>query len=477
MFRYRLILFRLGFWVQIILGFLPAILYAQQVKYVFLFIGDGMGINHIALTEAYLAAEKNTIGYEKLSFTTFPTVGLASNHALNQLITCSAAAGTALATGNKTSIGTLGMDASGKVKFLSVARQAREKGLKAGIITNVSINHATPAAFYAHQPNRENYYEIGLDLIRSNFDFFGGGGFHQATGKQRNQPSLYELAKNAGYSLVTFRQHPDALPEGISRVIITGNLLENTASLPFVIDDPYNLTLSDLTRKAINFLSGENGFFIMIEEGNLDWAAHVNDAATVIHQIKGLSDAVEQALEFYRKYPEETLIIVTADHETGGLSIGWAGKQYNTDLIILKNQKVSLDRFSQITDSVFAIAENRSFTNLLDLVGKYYGIGTDQELLLNDYELQLLTEAWEIYTQKRQIDSNESYLKFGGLNPLAVVATRILNQKAGIGWTTWAHTAAPVPIFAIGHGHELFNGYYDITDIPKKIRMLMGITP
>jgi len=453
------------------------LLQAQQAKYVFYFIGDGMGITHIAATEAYLAAKKQEIGYEKLSFSTFPTTGFANNHALNRLITGSAAAGTALATGQKTTINTISMDGKRTQNLTSIASIAKENGFKVGIISNVSINHATPAVFYAHQPDRNNYYEIGLDLINSRFDFFGGGGFNKFTGKNNDQPDLYLLAGQAGYHISRGIEEFNALKPGDQQVIATSNFLTKSASQQFVLDQgEADIPLSRFIEKAIELLYGDEGFFIMAEEGNTDWASHANDGATAIRNIKGLSDAVERAVEFYLKHPDETLIIVTADHETGGLSLGWSGKEYDTDLGLLQLQKVSSERFTYLIDSVMKNPENQKFDVAMNMVTGYFGLGGELGLVLTDYEKKLLSEAWQVWRGELQLSDTESKLRYGGGNPIAASATRILNNKAGLGWTTWSHTGTPVPVFAIGQGHEKFTGYYDITDIPKRMKIAMGLS-
>ncbi|MEI6093645.1 MAG: alkaline phosphatase, partial [bacterium] len=133
---------------------------SQKAKYVFLFIGDGMGLVHINATEAYRAALKDKIGIDKLNFTKFPNLAVATTYAADRYITDSAAAGTALATGNKTAVETISMDYTRTKKLKSIAQMAKEKGMKVGIITTVNMNDATPAVFYAHQPERSMLKEI-----------------------------------------------------------------------------------------------------------------------------------------------------------------------------------------------------------------------------------------------------------------------------------------------------------------------------
>lgn len=145
--------------------------YAQQAKYVFFFIGDGMGVNQVNTTEMFRAEmEDGRIGTQKLLFGSFPAAGIATSYSASNSVTDSSAGGTALATGSKTYNGAIGVDVN-KEALESVAYQAKKSGKKVGIATTVSVDHATPAAFYAHQPNRSMYYEIALELPKSGFDF------------------------------------------------------------------------------------------------------------------------------------------------------------------------------------------------------------------------------------------------------------------------------------------------------------------
>ena len=163
---------------------------ARKAKYVFLFIGDGMGFSHVSLTEAYLAQQRGVIGNDPLAFTQLPVLGMATTYSASNPITCSSAAGTALATGTKTKNGMLGMDAD-SLPLKSIAYKIHEAGLKIGIMSTVQINHATPAAFYAHNVRRNNYYPIAQELPGTGFEFFGGGFLHP-NGKEKDLPSIYD---------------------------------------------------------------------------------------------------------------------------------------------------------------------------------------------------------------------------------------------------------------------------------------------
>jgi alkaline phosphatase len=449
---------------------------AQHAKYVFYFVGDGMGLTHVAATEAYLAAIEGGTGFEKMNFSTFPAVGIATNHAENRLITGSAAAGTSLATGHKTTINTISMDGKRQNSLVTIAEKAHNRGFKVGIISSVSINHATPAAFYAHQPSRSNYYEISLDLINSGFNFFGGGGFNSPTGKNNDQPSAYLRAGEAGYTITYTIEEFERLQPGADRVIALGSVIESSGAMRYAIDqDDADIPLHRIVAKASELLENENGFFIMTEEGKIDWAAHANDATTVMLNIISLAEAVDVALDFYEKYPDQTLIVVTSDHETGGMTLGWAGTSYQTNPALLQKQTISSQNFTVLVDSLMKDELNHRFSLMMHLVNQYYGLGGDNGMPLSAHEMQLFKDAWDVMLGYSALNNDEKYLRYGGGNPLAATATRVLNNKAGIAWTTWSHTGAYVPVYAIGRGHELFNGYYDLTDIPKKIEEAMGI--
>jgi len=222
-----------------------------KVKYVFLFIGDGMGLAQVATTQAYLSTLDNQIGMKPLTFTSFPGIGLATTYANNQLTTCSAAAGTALATGHKTNIGRISMDPDAKDSLISIATKAHNAGMKVGIVTSTSIDHATPSVFYAHQPDRDMYFEIGEQLARSDFDFFAGGGFMKPTdtidGKIIN---LIDDVINHGYTIADTKEEFTGLKPGAGKALVISPVQADEASLPFTIDmSPVDLTLADFTGK------------------------------------------------------------------------------------------------------------------------------------------------------------------------------------------------------------------------------------
>ena len=301
-------------------------------KYVFLFIGDGMGPEQIRITEAYLAAGL-AAGWPELrarygdrpslAFTGFPAQGSISTYSASHDITDSAAAGTALATGQKTRNGVVGLTSAKWGRLPTLAEQAKKNGRRVGIVSSAPINHATPATFYAHISSRFKMYDIGRQLIESDFDYFGGGGFqkHDAKGRQ----SLYDLAEESGLVVLRERQDIQAARYEHGKTILAVNpVLNGREAMPDGLDlfrngDENGLGLNEFVQKGIELLENENGFFMMVEGGKIDWAGHDNEAERLIFEILEFNLAVESALEFAAKHPEETLIVVTADHETGDL--------------------------------------------------------------------------------------------------------------------------------------------------------------
>ena len=321
-----------------------------QAKYVFYFIGDGMGVNQVNGTEMFQAELQNgRIGVEPLLFTQFPVATMATTFSATNSVTDSAAAGTALATGKKTYNHAISVNEE-KNAIQTVAEKAKKAGKKVGITTSVSVDHATPAAFYAHQPDRNMYYEIALDLPKAKFDFYAGGGFLKPTTTFDNKkaPSIFPIFEEAGYTVARGYNDYKAKSQNAEKMILIQEEGANPSCLPYAIDRKDNdLTLAQITESAIDFLTkGKNkGFFLMVEGGKIDWACHANDAATVFNEVKDMDNAIKVAYEFYKKHPKETLIVVTADHETGGIVLG-TGK-YALNLKALQHQKHSADGLSK----------------------------------------------------------------------------------------------------------------------------------
>lgn len=439
-----------------------------RVKYVFYFIGDGMGVNQVNGTEMYLAELDSVIGIKPLNFASFPVRNYITTYSSYNGVTCSAAAGTALATGEKTKNNTIGMDRNREHPLYSIAVHAKEVGRKVGIITSVGMNHATPAAFFGHQPNRNMYFELGKDAIATGFDLYGGGGIIQSR-SPKDSSSLFDLFEQSGYLIVRGNEmFREKMVENPRLVVIQGGPL---ATLSYAIDrEDDDLTLSQMTEGAIDFLSkGEQGFFLMVEGGLIDYACHVNDAATTFREVVDLADAVQKAYDFYLKHPEETLIVVTADHETGGIVLGTGS--YHLNLRVLGNQKVSL---SKLTSKIKDLREERknkvSWEEIQILLSENLGFWNTISLSKDDEKA--LKECYQKTFSGKEVDMVKNL--YSEDEPLAKLAIRIINQLAKVSWASGGHSAGVVPVYAVGVGADRFNGRLDNTDIPAIIKELAG---
>ena len=453
--------------------FLVSPVWAQQAKYVFYFIGDGMGVNQVNGTEMYLAEQEGRIGVKPLLFTAFPAGTMATTFSATNSVTDSSAAGTALATGEKTYNGAVSMDDDKNV-LSTVAERAKKAGRKVGIATSVSVDHATPAAFYAHQPNRSRYYEIALDLPKAGFDFYAGSGFLKptTTADKKEAPNVFPIIEEAGYTIARGLDEYKEKAADAKKMILIQKEGAEPSCLPYAIDhEEGDLTLPEITESAVSFLSKGNkkGFFLMVEGGKIDWACHSNDPVTVFEEIIDLDNAVRVAYEFYKKHPKETLIVVTADHETGGMGLG-IGK-YELHLKSLLNQKQSQDLLSKaITDLRKDKAGKASWNEIKDLLTEKMGFW--KELPLTWEQEKMLRDEYEQSFVKNKVVFEESL--YARTEPLAAAAKKVMSQIAMVGWTSSSHTAGYVPVFAIGAGADLFTGKMDNTEIPKRIAKAAG---
>lgn len=439
-----------------------------QAKYVFYFIGDGMGVNQVNGTEMYLAEQQGRIGIEPLLFTQFPVGTMATTFSATNSVTDSSAGGTALATGHKTYNGAIGLDDQ-KNRIMTVAEQAKKAGKRVGVTTSVSIDHATPAAFYAHQPDRNMYYEIATDLPKANFDFYAGAGFLKpnTTADKKEAPSIFPIIEEAGYVIARGMDEFNAKAPKANKMVLIQKEGTDAGSIPYAIDyKPGDLTLSQITESAISFLTKNNnkGFFLMVEGGKIDWACHGNDAATSFNEVKDMDSAIKIAYEFYKKHPKETLIVVTADHDTGGIGLGTG--PYALNLKALQHQKGSIDALSASISALRKAKSNKvSWEEVKALLGEEMGFWK-QFPLTWEQEKSLRDEYEHSFVKNKVVFEENMYAKS---EPLAARAKEVMSQIAMLSWASGGHSAGYVPVFAIGAGSELFVGKMDNTEIPKRI--------
>lgn len=462
---------------------------AATPKYVFMFIGDGMGNPQVTATQYYLGATQNPDAAiptpEQLSFTEFEALGLVTTYDASSFCPDSASTATSMASGQKTLSGVINYDVDLKDSFKLITEYAKEAGKKVGVITSVSLDHATPAAYYAKVPSRSQYYDIAVQgLTGTTLDYLAGGSFLKMDGDDGEQENLLDIAAANGWTLANTNDDIRALDAESGRVLAIEPNVADSQSIHYEIDRVRReaegediLALSDYVEAGIRVLDNENGFFMMCEGGKIDWSGHANDAATSIHETIAFSDAVQVAVDFAEEHPDETLIIVTADHETGGMTIGFATTAYDTHFDYLTSQKISFTEFDGV---IATLRENgATFEDALAEIEAYYGLTTEegQDLTLTDADVEALKAAFELsmLPEEERVIGEEEALLYGGYEPLSMAVSHIINNKAGLSYTSYAHTGLQIPVYAQGVGAETFSGLYDNTDIFNKTMKVMGI--
>jgi alkaline phosphatase len=445
-------------------------------------IGDGMSA--VQVNAAQVLNGNNTNGKvstDNLLFANFPACGMATTHDSTSFCPDSASTATAMSTGCKTHSGVIGMAVDKTTAVKNIAELLKAKGMKIGIVSTVTINHATPAAYYAHVESRNDYYGIAMQMAKSGFDYFAGGEISQPTGSKKDQPDAYGILQENGYTVARAAEEISKLDASTGKCYAVAPNIQDSGSMTYALDQKSgDINLAYLVAKGIEVLDNKNGFFIMAESGKIDWSCHANDAMTTIQEVVDFEAAVKVAYDFAQKHPDETLIIVTGDHETGGMTIGFASTGYITALNIMNNQKMSYVEFDSLITSIQKTNPNLTFVEVMPVITRHFGLKLPSgnaeadkadPLVLTGYEVEKLKAGFAqtmLPAENRQ-KTQEYNLLYGSYNPLSVSITHVINNKAGLGWTSYAHTGVPVPVYACGTGYELFNGYYDNTDVFKKL--------
>ena len=450
--------------------------WGQQAKYIFYFIGDGMGVNQVNATETYRAELEGRIGITPLLFTQFPYASMITTFSANSGVTDSAAAGTALATGKKTNNSVIGLEPDLKTPANSIAEKAKEEGMRVGVATSVTIDHATPSSFYAHVPNRNSSYQIGQQLISTGFDFYAGSDF--STPSNRRAPeegTLYEQSEKAGYTIARgYKEYQKKARKADKMILFQTEEASkrDRGSIPYAIDrEKGDLSLTEITRAGLNFLSKDlsKGFFLMVEGGKIDYACHANDAATVLVEIEDFDNAIRVAYEFYEQHPDETLIVVTADHETGGFVLG--NGQYALNLQALKYQRMSVSKLSSKLNELRKKTNNKvSWEMAQKVLSEHFGLFGP--LKPNKRQEERIRKAYDENFQNQEVAYDASMYQKD--ERLATVAKEVINEIAMVGWISGSHSNGYVPVYSIGVGAEKFSQRADNTDIPKKIAEAAG---
>ncbi len=313
-------------------------------KYVFFFIGDGMGLGAVSLSNLYNRTINGTDTL--LTMMQLPVTSFAFTHSASSPVTDSAAAGTALATGHKTNNTMLGVTPD-SAAVNSIATVLHDHGFGVGLVTSVAPDDATPGAFYAHQPNRSMFYEIGCDAARSGFEFIAGANLRGLKDKKGKPTDLMETLEANGVAVVRGLEALDNTDS--RRIMLLGKDLAKNNAIGYTIDSlETTYKLPAITQACLDHLLkvSPDKFFMMVEGGDIDHGAHGNDAATTVMETLEFDKALRIAYNFYLRHPDETLILVTADHETGGLMLANKDLHYTMSPAYLRYPRMSKDAFS-----------------------------------------------------------------------------------------------------------------------------------
>ncbi|AFM23675.1 alkaline phosphatase [Desulfomonile tiedjei] len=439
--------------------------YAEDVKGIILLIGDGMGLNQIRSAEIYAKEVLN----RPLAINSMVTRGTTTTYSANAEVTDSAAAATAIYSGYKTDNGVLNILPDGKY-VSNVAQAAKDAQLSVGVVSTTRLTHATPAGVYSHslKRNDENFIAEQLLTFAPEVAMAGGRGNFlpqsEKSSKRKDDKNLIEMMKKDGYTYVANNSELQAVDPDATRKLLglfAGSHLSYDLDRQNVEELKSEPTLSDMTRTALAILAkNPRGFFLMVEGGRIDHACHLHDIKGSIYETLAFDDAVKVALDFQKTHPD-VLVIVTADHETGGLGLG-TGSIYAVDFKALEPIRNSLEFLTKKMSKDPANANE-----LLKAAGYEY---TEKEhALLSKYPPDMKPSQIPEFSHCPKIDT---YIPAW----IVVALGNLESNRAKIGWTSYVHTAQPVITFASGPGEKEFQGAYDNTDIAKKMAKLLGLT-
>lgn len=453
---------------------------SKEPKYIFYFIGDGMGMNHVTFLEEYLRW-KNDDSELLVSMTSMPvlTSVATTTRGNGPLIPDSAAAGTMLATGQLGYPRVISMNEDASVAYTTILQALQETNRSVGLITDVRVTHATPAVFGANSPHRDFEIEIAQQYLDGGIDFIAGGGSRmflpvEEGGIRPEGDNLIDKFLEEGYTVSLNMEDYNSVDfSTVERYLGVYEPSHLTDSITQNNTGRVSPTLANMVESGIEVLSqNEDGFFLMIEGGYIDMTSHDNDTAATLHEMLEFEEAIQVALEFYHQYPEDTLIIVTADHETGGIGLGYNGSSINWEAIEAINGS-----FKQEIEPYFIAGDYNGFFNAVetnwnltlsekdknDILLRYnnfdlIGLADDLGFPVDDIELLL-----EMESMKHMMDI------------IGFATAPVLFSETKVTWSSQAHTASRAPLAVIGQGSEAFMGARHLTDIPLILAELTGV--
>ncbi len=428
--------------------------FAGQAKNIILMIGDGMGPAHIQITWLYATRQLGK-GLAMIEVMDNGRTAYMVNDTADSTVTESAAAATQMATGVRVLAKSIGIGPDGKI-LKTILEMAKEKKKVTGVVTTSRITDATPAAFVAHVEHRSDEIGIADQLIKSDVNILFGGGKdffipESEKGKRKDGRNLLNEAKQNRYAVVeTAEEMKKAEGEKILGLF-------NQGYMNFEIDrkGTSEPSLAEMTGKALGVLGKkEQGFFLMVEGGRIDHAAHYYDIGSVVNDTLAFDEAVKVAYNFQKGNPD-TLLIITADHETGGLVVlpyTPTSKEY---------EGINLEAISKITGSFLRrdreLGQNPSPEKIKEVMKKYYDIDLTEEQVKVIHENPL-----------KQIDPRH-FTKYGN----AGIAF-VLRLHHRIGWGTDSHTATPLFLWGVGPGSERIKGWRHNTEVLSIMKEAYG---
>ncbi|UOY93145.1 alkaline phosphatase [Ectobacillus sp. JY-23] len=365
-------------------------------------------------------------------------VGMMRTYSANSEVTDSAAAGTAMATGYKTNNGVISMTPDGK-SLKTLLEGAQEVGKATGLVATSTITHATPAVFSSHVASRASEADIAIQMLDHNVDVMLGGGKNnfitKAQGGKQETRDLLAEAKRAGY---TIAEDANSLKEAKGEKVL-GLFAPEGMAPELDRDETGQPSLADMTKTALNKLKKDkDGFFLMVEGSQIDWAGHAHDAAWAMKDAEAFEQAVKEVIRFAEK-DGQTVVVVAGDHDTGGMSVGGYG-QYDAKLEVLRNVTATGD---------FMVKQfNLDKTNIKEIVKTYTQID------LSDQEVEKIKAAG---------------------SKASIVLNEIISEKALVGWTSTQHTGVDVPLYAFGPKSDLFRGLKENIELPIIMGRLIGV--
>ena len=424
----------------------------SRPRHIFLLIGDGMGELQAEAAERALGDQP---GWQP-SFRGFPVRGWQRTRSADREVTDSAAAITAILCGERTDNGRIAVSPAGE-PLTSLAHLAHRQGWKIGVLSNIGIDHATPAGMYAVAAKRSDYRSIAAQLAASPFAFFGGSAMLGLQAPDGQGPDNEAMAASNGFVVATSRAALENLPAGKRVFAHARRDSRERAALPWAINyTPSDIRLAEFVSAAIRQLAG-NPFFMLIEGGQIDSAGHANDLGSLVREVQHFNEAVQVCLAFAREHPADTLVVVTGDHETGGLTrLPEAAPEAAR---LLRRQRQSGKRI--VEGFMPLLARGAPFAEARRLLGSDFGAES-----FTTAQLDQLEGAWGAALASPGAPDKRA-------TDFVVLAGRLFVANAGYAFATGSHSAVDLPVYATGAGAETFAGTYDNTAIFHKLKQLM----